>query len=579
VKDQDKTRDQLADELVELRQRVTTLEASERRYRTIIDTVPLTIGEINRDGTVVFANAATERMYGYPPEEIVGSKSWDRIEEGPAREAFRTWFSRTMSEQPPLSPVFGSRIKKNGEQIHIQGECNYLRNEVGEVTGLVTVVADVTERKRAEEALRQSEERFRLLVEQAVDGIFVSDAQGRYLDVNGAGCEMLGYSREEILARTIADIVAAEEVPRIVTEVARFAGGAVTRSEWRFRRKDGSVFIGEVVGRQLPDGRFQAILRDITDRKRAEEALRVNEERMRQAVRAANLGVFEHDHRTDLIQWSAEMRQIYGLGPEEPVSISTILDFYHPDDREGIAAAIQRAHDPTGDGIYSADSRIIHRDGTVRWLIRRSKTFFDNEAGMQRPICTVGVVMDITDRRQAEEALRKAHDELERRVEERTAELRKSNEELDIFRRFAEASRQGFGMANMDGFFTYMNPAGCRTVGVAKPEDVIGKHLTTYYPKGYMFRRETEIFPALLQEGHWEGELDFSSAGKTMYLLQNNFLIKDENGKGVTKLLGGLKPRRRKRLAKIVATGRFGPGYPRRRQRSRWADPNGDRSL
>ena len=82
MNDQEKTKQQLIAELDELRQRVATLEASERRYRTIIDTVPLTIGEINRDGTVVFVNAATEKIYGYTPEEMVGSNSWDRIERG-----------------------------------------------------------------------------------------------------------------------------------------------------------------------------------------------------------------------------------------------------------------------------------------------------------------------------------------------------------------------------------------------------------------------------------------------------------------------------------------------------------------
>ena len=167
-------------------------------------------------------------------------------------------------------------------------------------------------------------------------------------------------------------------------------------------------------------------------RKRAEEALRVSDERIRQAVRAANLGVFEHDHRTDVIQWSPEMRQVYGIGPDEPVSIPMILAFYHPDDRESIAAAIQQAHDPTGDGIYSGDSRIVRRDGTVRWLIRRSKTFFDNEAGTLRPVVTIGVVLDITDRKRAEEALREAHDQLEQKVRERTRELRQANERLQL---------------------------------------------------------------------------------------------------------------------------------------------------
>ena len=129
-------------------------------------------------------------------------------------------------------------------------------------------------RETADNALRASESRYRLLVEQAVDGIFVSDAEGRYLDVNSAGERMLGYSRAEILAMSIRDVILPEEAGRLPGEIARFADGAVATSEWRFRRKDGTVFLGEVRGRQLPNGLLQAMLRDISERRRMEEALR-----------------------------------------------------------------------------------------------------------------------------------------------------------------------------------------------------------------------------------------------------------------------------------------------------------------
>lgn len=129
-------------------------------------------------------------------------------------------------------------------------------------------------REAADNALRASETRYRLLVEQAVDGIFVSDAEGRYRDVNSAGERMLGYSRAEILTMNIRDVILPEDAGRLPGEIARFADGAVATSEWHFRRKDGSIFLGEVRGRQLPNGQLQAMLRDISDRRRMEEALR-----------------------------------------------------------------------------------------------------------------------------------------------------------------------------------------------------------------------------------------------------------------------------------------------------------------
>ncbi|HWI57438.1 MAG TPA: PAS domain S-box protein [Bacillota bacterium] len=268
------------------------------------------------------------------------------------------------------------------------------------------LAAEVQEQQRQKEALRASEERFRLLFEQASDGIFVSDAQGYYQDVNTAGCQMLGYSREEILSMTIADIILSEEVPRLAPEIARFADGRVATSEWHFRRKDGSVFLGEVVGRQLPDGRLQGIVRDITERRQAEEALRRSEELLGQAVRVAELGVFEHDHASNSVTCSARTREIYGWSPEEPITLEKFLAGIHPEDWPGLAAAMQRAHDPAGSGRYAVEFRFLRPDGGLRWVSARSQTFFEGEGAARRPTRTVGAIVDQTERRQAEEALR-----------------------------------------------------------------------------------------------------------------------------------------------------------------------------
>ena len=132
---------------------------------------------------------------------------------------------------------------------------------------------EISEHKQTEEALQESEARYRTLGEQASDGIFISDVEGNYVDVNFAGSKMLGYSREEILKMSIRDLVVQEDINRVVPEISRLQGEDSVISEWRFRRKDGSIFYGEVNGTTLSDSRLLGAVRDITERKKAEEIM------------------------------------------------------------------------------------------------------------------------------------------------------------------------------------------------------------------------------------------------------------------------------------------------------------------
>jgi PAS domain S-box-containing protein len=138
---------------------------------------------------------------------------------------------------------------------------------------------------------------------------------------------------------------------------------------------------------------------DFTARKRVDEALQ-------QVIRISRIGIYDHDQENDRIYWSPEQRQNYGFSADEPVTLEKFLECVFPDDRAAIAIAIQRAHDPSGDGLFDAEHRIIRRDGQVRWLLTRSQTFFSPEGYGRRAVRTIGAVLDVTDRRNSEEQLR-----------------------------------------------------------------------------------------------------------------------------------------------------------------------------
>jgi two-component system cell cycle sensor histidine kinase/response regulator CckA len=137
---------------------------------------------------------------------------------------------------------------------------------------------------------------------------------------------------------------------------------------------------------------------DASDRKRKE-----SEERLRQAVRVSNIGIFDHDHISQTIYASPRDREINGLDPTEPISLEAFIARVHPGDRERIAAAVNLALNPDGDGLFDVENRLLLPDGSVRWTSTRAQTFFEGEGTERHPTRTIGAVRDITKRKQAEE--------------------------------------------------------------------------------------------------------------------------------------------------------------------------------
>ncbi len=312
--------------------------------------------------------------------------------------------------------------------------------------------AERARRRGAEEALRRSEERAAHLIEGVKDyAIFTMDPRGRIVTWNEGARRLLGYEPEEALGRSYALTFTEEDrragKPEQELENARIGGSAMDEN-WAVR-KDGSRFWASGVTTALRDpigqhSGFIKIFRDLTERRRAEEALRDSERRLRVALAAARMGTWLWDIPANHDRLDESLRRLLDI-PEGEV-VNTLEDFLskiHPEDRPAVAAAFGDAV-RRGQGV-NVEFRVVWRDGSVHWLRDQGDVIADAQG---RPVQLAGACVDITERKQIEEALRRAHDELERRVEERTAELRRAQQRAFQAERLATIGQVVAGIAH-----------------------------------------------------------------------------------------------------------------------------------
>jgi PAS domain S-box-containing protein len=286
-----------------------------------------------------------------------------------------------------------------------------VRDEQGKQILAVLGTRDITEQKRAEESLRARESSFRAMFENATVGMARVASDGHYVEVNQRLCDILGYTREELLAVTFSQITHPDDLEADM-EVYRqmLAGGVNTYlREKRYFRKDGSITWANLnvsVVRKA-DGSldsFISVVEDISDRKRAEKNIRESGERLQLALRAAELGVFEWNVQTDRAIWENDrMYEIFGhTRADGTLSKEQLLKNYvHPDDvatlERGLTEGMKSGHP------VHIVYRIRRKDGEIRWLDLASDFELAHDGA---PLRMIGVLTDITERHQAEQKLR-----------------------------------------------------------------------------------------------------------------------------------------------------------------------------
>lgn len=419
-------------------------------FQAMLDAIPDNLTLQTGDLKIVWANRGAAASISKEVSELIG------------RHCYELWHGR--SEPCHICPVqraFRSGKVEEETVTTPDGRMWFLRgvpikDEQGKVRNVVEMGRDITAPYRAEMELKESEEKFRILVELSSDGIFLEDQYGNILDCNEAGARIYGYSKEEIIGKNIRDLVPedfAQTLPLVITEDS---GGVY--EERRSKRKDGSIFLSEIATRLCTvrgERRLLAYVRDITERKMAEEALKESERRYQTLAEVSPVGIFRTDIQGYTTYVNPRWCEISGLKPEEALGEGW-LKAVHPEDRESVKKEWEKA---TKEGSRSlVEYRFLRPDGTIAWVLGQATPETDSKGKIQG---WIGTITEIT----------------ERKLMERTL-----SEEKTKFEALAQSAPYGIALVSPNGKWLYINPKFTEITGYEIEDVPDGK---TWFRKAF----------------------------------------------------------------------------------------------
>jgi len=387
-----------------------TAAALREQLAGIAATVPGVIHSfrVRPDGScsMPYASPALEQIYGLRPAEVADDATslFALIHPGDVA-AVRLSIAESARSMSPWHEEFRVNHPSRGE-IWLEGHSVAQRETDGSILWQ-GFLYDVTARKLSEAALRGSEARFRTLVEQAADAIFVHSRDGRFIDVNRRACESLGYPREELLQLSVFDIDEERTLENTQLVWDQIQPGQHLTLGGRQTRRDGSTFPVEVrLGSYLENGEtlYLALARDMSERECREEQIRETSRRLELATTSAGFGVWDLDVAAGTLVWNDRMFELYGVSPDDFDGTRAFWSAcLHPGDRDRVLAAGEAALEGTGN--FDAEFRVVAADGRVKTLKGDAVVVRDAQGLALRMI---GLNRDITRQRSLEAQLLQA---------------------------------------------------------------------------------------------------------------------------------------------------------------------------
>jgi PAS domain S-box-containing protein len=401
------------------------------RTREVIELAPDAFFQADLDGRFTDVNQAACLLLGYERDELIGKTAFDII---PAEDADRLRAVRADLLVPGrVNTAEWTQTRKDGTFVPVEVSSNILPDGRWQA-----FVRDVSERKRVEQALHESEERFRLTIDEAPIGLALVALDGRFVRVNRALCEIVGYTSAELAGLTFQAITHPDDLDADLALAGQLARGEIPRYELgkRYIRKDGTIVdvqlrVSILRTREGAPLYYIVQIEDITERKRAEAALKDSEGRLTLALDSAQMGMWDLDLLTDTSVRSLRHDQIFGYSAAVPTwGTAVFMTHVVPEDRDVAKRAFEKAF--VSDN-FDMECRIRWADESIHWISAKGRVYRDPKGD---PVRMMGTVLDITENKRAQEALQRSERE---------------------FRELAESMPQIVWAASADGRNIYFN--------------------------------------------------------------------------------------------------------------------------
>jgi PAS domain S-box-containing protein len=423
------------------------LKKSNERFELIVNATNDAIWDHDYEKNETWINNKFYELYGVEPgsQEINFDMFLERIHpdeiEGIKERVRKTFENGDVSS----TEIFRFKTEK-GEYRTFYNRSYIKYNDSGRAIRILGALQDITERELAQKKILESEEKYRTLIEQASEGIFIADTEGRFAVVNKAGCNIAGYTEEELWHMTIYDLVLPEDLAKQPFNFSDLLKGKVATAERRLKRKDGTLIDVEVTAKFVSGERFLTFVRDISERKIAEETLKKSNERLELIANAANDAIWDYDFEKNEMWGNTRLYEIHGLEPDhDKIDFKTFLEHVHADERTGVEERMKSA----------IENRVLLLSEVFRFKTKKGvyRTFFDraflkyNDLG--KPMRMFGTLQDITEREEARKAILASEEK---------------------YRTIIEQAVDGIFIADENTYLVDVNSAGCLMCGYTRAE-------------------------------------------------------------------------------------------------------------